>query len=144
MHVINIHAAHMPSMNNRYHHITLQSTLYSLTHRAYKDHIAVINITSYNGSKIGLSIDKINKWLREALYNKHALPRGTRLLSGTILQRSSSSFRGGDSIGVRVLILKTELSKREYKDVLSKTYVGAILLMHMYQGKGGGFNLQKV
>src|ERR1041384_1695563 len=107
MHVINIHAAHMPSMNNRYHHITLQGTLYSLTHRAYKDHKSVINITSYNGSKLGLSTGKINKWLREALYNKHALPRGTRLLSGTILQRSSSSFKGVTPSGVRVLILKT-------------------------------------
>src|SRR3954466_759752 len=94
MHVINIHAAHMPSMNSRYHHITLQSTLYRYTYRAYKDHMSVINITSYHGSKLGLSTDKFNKWLREALYNKHALPRGTRLLSGTILQRSTSSFRG--------------------------------------------------
>src|SRR3954466_11822029 len=91
MHVINIHAAYMSSVNNMYHHITL--------HRAYKDHMSVINITSYNGSKLGLSIDKINKWLREAFYNKHALSRGTRLLFGTILQRSTSSFRGGESIG---------------------------------------------
>ena len=34
--------------------------------------MAVINITTYNGSKLGLSTDKINKWLREALYNKHS------------------------------------------------------------------------
>src|SRR3954469_11133728 len=92
MHVINIHAAHMPSMNSRYHHITLQSTLYRLTHRAYKDHKYVTNITSYNGSKLGLSTDKVNKWLREALYNKHALPRGTRLLTGTTLAWSWLSF----------------------------------------------------
>src|SRR3954463_12943082 len=32
--------------------------------------------------------------------------------------------------------LKHKLSKREYKGVLSKTYRGAILLMHMFQGKG--------
>src|SRR3954468_4070485 len=106
MHVIDIHAAHMPSMNSRYHHITLQNTLYRYTHRSYKDHMSVINITSYNGSKLGMSTDKINKWLREALYNKHALPRGTRLLSGTILQKSSLSFRGVNPSGVRVLILK--------------------------------------
>src|SRR3954464_14619745 len=31
---------------------------------------------------------------------------------------------------------KHRISKRQYKVVLSKTYVGAILLMHMYQGKG--------
>src|SRR3954466_14888894 len=107
MRVITIHATHMSSMNSRYHHITLQSTLYLLTHRAYKDHMDVTNITSYNGSKLGLSTDKINKWLREALYNKHAFPRGARLLSGTTLQRSSSSFRGVTPSGVRVLILKT-------------------------------------
>src|SRR3954471_4009359 len=107
MHVITKHASHMSSMNNRYHHITLQVYLYLLTHRAYKDHISVIIITSYNRSKLGLCTDKINKWLREALYNKHALPRGTRLLSGSILQRSSSSFRGVTPLGVRVLILKT-------------------------------------
>ena len=34
----------------------------------------VINITSYNGRKLGLSTDKIKKWLREALFNIHALP----------------------------------------------------------------------
>src|SRR3954462_237620 len=100
MHVIIIHTAHMSSMNSRYHHITLQSiSLLTYIYREYKDHMSVINITSYNGSKLGLSTDKINKWLREALYNKNALPRGTRLLSGTILPRSTSSFRGGDSIG---------------------------------------------
>src|SRR3954470_9065301 len=33
--------------------------------------------------------------------------------------------------------LKHKLSKREYKGVLSKTYGGAILRMHMCQGKGG-------
>ena len=54
--------------------------------------MAVTNITSYNGSKLGLSTDKVNKWLREALFNKHALPRGTRLLSGTMLPRSTSSL----------------------------------------------------
>src|SRR4051812_3369387 len=31
--------------------------------------------------------------------------------------------------------LKHKLSKHEYKGVVSKTYGGAILLMHMYQGK---------
>ena len=61
------------------------------------------NITSYNESKIGLSTDKINKWLREALYNKHALPRGTRLNYTT---KVIVELQGGDSIGVRVLILK--------------------------------------
>src|SRR3954464_4190513 len=31
---------------------------------------------------------------------------------------------------------KHRISKRQYKVVLSKTYVGTILLMHMYQSKG--------
>src|SRR3954468_7076438 len=61
----NIHAAHMSSMNSRYYHITLQSTLYRLTHRAYKDHKNVINITSYNGSKLGLSTDKVTNGLEK-------------------------------------------------------------------------------
>ena len=104
--------------------------------------MAVTNSTSYNGSKLGLSTDKINKWLREALYNKHALPRGTRLLTGTTLawswlslhlQTSGSTWNPPSD---RWVHLKHKLSKREYKGVLSKTYRGAILLMHMYQGKG--------
>src|SRR3954466_734506 len=141
MHVIIIHAAHMSSMNSRYHHITLQSTLYRLTHIAYKDHKDVTNITSYNGSKLGLSTDKINKWLREALYNKHALPRGNQAADWyyTSLVLVLSSFFGLQievTFGDRWVHLKRKLSKREYKGVLSKTYRGAILLMHMYQGKG--------
>src|SRR3954471_22215820 len=106
MHVIIIHAAHMSSMNSRYHHITLQSTPYRLTHRAYKDHMSAINITSYNGSKLGLSTDKINKWLREALYNKHALPQGTILLYGTILKWSTSIFRSVTPSGSEVILYK--------------------------------------
>src|SRR3954469_10304417 len=47
----------------------------------------------------------------------------------------SSSGRRPPS-GSVVSSLKHKLSKREYKDVLSKTYIGTILLMHMYQGKG--------
>src|SRR4051812_46063203 len=39
--------------------------------------------------------------------------------------------------------LKHRIRKREYKVVLSKTYVRTILLMHMYQGKGRwGFNAE--
>src|SRR4051812_19418666 len=104
MHVIIIHATHMSSMNSRYHDITLQRVSLLTDTYIYKDHKDVTNITSYNGSKLGLSTYKINKWLREALYNKHALPRGTRLLFGTILQRSTSSFRSVTPSGVRVLI----------------------------------------
>src|SRR3954465_2958034 len=94
MHVINIHATRMSSMSSRYHHITLQSTLYRLTHRAYKDHKDVINITPYNGSKLGLNTDKFNKWLREAVYNKHARPRRNQAADWdyTSLVLFSSSF----------------------------------------------------
>src|ERR1041384_5955095 len=49
---------------------------------------------------------------------------------------STSSSRRRPPLGSVVLSLKHKLSKREYKDVLSKTYRGTILLMHMYQGKG--------
>src|SRR3954469_26014932 len=49
---------------------------------------------------------------------------------------STSSSRGRPPSGSVVSALKHKLSKREYKDVLNKTYRGAILLMHMFQGKG--------
>ena len=97
--------------------------------------MAVINITSYNGSKLGLSTYKINKWLREALYNIQALARGTRLLSRIILQRSTSSFRSVTPS--RSGFSSKNINKqREYKVVLSKTYVRTILLMLKFQGKG--------
>ena len=38
--------------------------------------MAVTNNTSFNGSKLGLSTDKINKWLREALYNNMPFHEG--------------------------------------------------------------------
>src|SRR3954469_1476353 len=47
----------------------------------------------------------------------------------------SSSFGPKPTSG-RWVHLKHRISKCEYKVVLSKTYVGTILLMHMYQGKG--------
>src|SRR3954469_9358867 len=104
--------------------------------------MSAINITSYNGRKLGLSTDKFNKWLG-ILVNIHALPRGTRLLSGTILPRSTSSFRSVTPSGSGSY-LKHRISKLEYKVVLSKTYIRTILLMHMYQGKGRwGFIMQK-
>ena len=102
--------------------------------------MSLINITSYNGSKLGLSTDKFNKWLREALYNKHALPRGTRLLSGTILPRSTSSFTKVTPSGSGSY-LKHRISKRESKVVLNKTYIRTTLLMLTFQGKGGGVSI---
>src|SRR3954471_23416447 len=97
--------------------------------------MAVINITSYNRRKLGPSTDKINKWLREALFNIHALPRGTRLLPGTILQWSTSSFRTVPPSGSG-FSSKNIISKCEYKVVLSKTYIRSILLILKFQGKG--------
>src|SRR4051812_25905402 len=49
---------------------------------------------------------------------------------------STSSSRRRPPSGSVVSSLKHKLSKCEYKDVLSKTYIGTILLVHMYQGKG--------
>src|SRR4051812_45749673 len=143
MHVIIIHATHMSSMNSRYHDITLQRVSLLTDTYIYKDHKDVTNITSYNGSKLGLSTYKVNKWLREALYNKHALPRGNQAADWdyTSLVLVLSSFfelQVEDTFGDRWVHLKRKLSKREYEVVLIKTYGGAILLMHMYQGKGGG------
>ena len=62
-------------------------------------------------------------------------PRGTGLLSGTILLQSASSLRQELPSGILVSSLKHKISKREYKDVLSKTYIRTTLLMLMYQGK---------
>src|SRR3954463_13671510 len=105
MHAIIIHAAHMSGMNNRYHHITLQSTLMT-SHRAYKDHMAVINITSYNRSKLGLSTEKINKWLREALSSNVPFHEGPDCcLDYTTVV--NIELQGGDSIGGPGSYLKT-------------------------------------
>src|ERR1041385_4714730 len=137
MHLIIIYAAHVPSMNSRYHHITLQSTSLLLTHRAYKDHMSVINITSYNGSKLGLSTDKFNKWLREALYIKHALPRGTGLLSGTILPKSTSSFMKVTPSGLSSH-LKHRIGNRESKSYSARLTSELYYSCSSIKVKGGG------
>src|SRR4051812_11373640 len=49
---------------------------------------------------------------------------------------STSSSRRRPPSGSVVSSLKHKLTKCEYKYVLSKTYIGTILVMHMYQGKG--------
>src|SRR3954467_10777874 len=59
-----------------------------------------------------------------------------------MLPRSTSSFRSMTPSGSG-FHLKHRISKHEYKVVLRKTYIGTILLMHMYQGKGRwGFNAE--
>src|ERR1041385_3390458 len=52
--------------------------------------------------------------------------QGQRQASGRRLHRGPGSH------------LKHRISKREYKVVLSKTYIRTILLMLKFQGKGGG------
>src|SRR4051812_34572808 len=92
------------------------------------------------GSKVGLSTDKFNKWLKKPYLNTSP-PRGnqsadweyTSLVLVLVFTRRAPRRNHLRNWWVH---LKHKLSKREYKVVLSKTYGGAILLMHMYQGKG--------
>src|SRR3954469_3173512 len=93
-----------------------------------------------HGSKVGLSTDKFNKWLKKPSL-KTSPPRGNQsadwdytslALVGVFILRAPSRINLRD----RWVHLKHKLSKREYKGVLRKTYGGAILLMQMYQGKG--------
>src|SRR3954471_23351191 len=99
-------------------------------------------IQHYNkhGSKLGLSTDKFNKWLKKP-YLKTSPPRGNKsadwdytslVLVLVFIHRAPRRSH----LRYRWVHLKHRLSKREYRVVLSKTYGGAILLMHMYQGKG--------
>src|ERR1041384_6841799 len=142
MHVINIHAAHMSCMNSRYHCNSLQSIhlLITLTECTQRSQACDPTLQHTSGSKVCLSTDKFNKWVREALTKNKPSTREqssdwdytSLVLLGVFVLRASvrSHHRS------RWVHLKHRLSKREYKVVLSKTYVGTILLMHMYQGKG--------
>ena len=64
----------------------------------------MINITSYNGSKLGLSIDKINKWLREALFNIHSPSTRDQTAVWNYTSLVHVKLQEGESIGVWVLI----------------------------------------
>ena len=66
--------------------------------------MSVINITSYNGRKLGLGIDNINKWLREALFNKHSPSTMDHTAVWNYTTKVNVELWVGDSIGVRVLI----------------------------------------
>ena len=108
MHVINIHAAHMPCMNSRYHCNSLQSThlLITLTECTQRSQACDPTLQQTSGSKVGLSTDKFNKWLREALSkNKPSTRDQTAVWNYTT--KVIVELQGGDSFGVRVLILKT-------------------------------------
>src|SRR3954463_4773356 len=134
MHVIIIHAAHMSSMNSRYHHITLQSTsLLTYIYIIQRSHVCD-HITSYIGSKLGLSIDKFKNGLEKPCKQTCPSTRDQTAVWNYVtkvdveLQLMTPSGSG--------FYLKHRISKREYKVVLSKTYIRTKLLMHMYQGKG--------
>src|ERR1041385_3329016 len=95
------------------------------------------------GRKVGLSTDKFNKWLREALsINKpfHEDQSSHWEYTSLISRRAPGRIH----LRGQWVHLKHRISKREYKVVLSKTYVGAILLMHMYQGKGRWSSIAEV
>src|SRR3954466_13502321 len=73
--------------------------------------------------------------LRSLIENTTTLQRAEAAVWNYMTWSTSSSRRRPPS-GSVVLSLKHKLRKREYIDVVSKTYIGTILLMHMYRGKG--------
>src|SRR3954471_7708983 len=86
MHVLNIHAAYMSSVNNRYHHISLQSlqlylTLIECTKRSQ---VCDPTLQHTSGSKLCLGTDKFNKCLKKPYLNTSP-PRGNSHLTGTTL-----------------------------------------------------------
>src|SRR3954470_6843395 len=94
MHVINIHAAHMPCMNNRYHCNSLQSIhIIDNSHRVHTEITSDPTLQQTSGSKVCLSTDKFNKWLKKPYLNTSP-PRGNSRLTGTTLawSWSESSF----------------------------------------------------
>src|ERR1043165_2153202 len=71
MHVINIHAAHTPCMNSRYHCNSLQSIhlLITLIECTQRSQTCDPTLQQTIGSKVGLSTDKFNKWLKKPYLN---------------------------------------------------------------------------
>ena len=69
--------------------------------------MAVIIITSYNGNKLGLSTDRINKWLRKALYNKHSPSTRDQTAIWDYTTKVNVELQEGASIGGRGSHLKT-------------------------------------
>src|SRR4051812_5159323 len=98
-------------------------------------------IQHYNkhGIKVGLSTDKFNKCLKKPYLNTSP-PRGNQsadwdytslVLVLVFIRPAPRRIHLRD----RWVHLKHKLRKREYKVIFNKTYIGAILLMHMFQGK---------
>ena len=78
MHVINIHATYMSSVNSMYHHITLQSLhLYWLSYIEYtqRSQDCYPTLHQYNGRNLCLGTEKFNKWLKKPYLNISP-PRG--------------------------------------------------------------------
>src|SRR3954465_16070335 len=138
MHVIDIHASYMSSVNSRYHHISLQSIQLYLTLTEYTQRSRDRDPTLQQacGSKLCLGTDKFNKCLKKPYLNASP-PRGNQSADWDYTSLVfSRRARGRIHLQGQWVHLKHKLRKREYKVVLSNTYVGAILLMQMYQGKG--------
>src|SRR3954469_25782183 len=98
-------------------------------------------IQHYNkhGRKVGLSTDKFKKCLKNPYLNTSP-PRGDQSAdwdyTSLVFTRRAP---GRIHLRGQWVHLKHKFGKREYKVVLNKTYVGAILLTHMDQGKGRWF-----
>ena len=69
--------------------------------------MAVTIIKSYNGSKLGLSTDKINKCLRESLYNKQSPSKRDQTAVWDYTTKVNVELQVSDSIGVPGSHLKT-------------------------------------
>src|SRR3954468_21620761 len=94
-------------------------------------------------SKVGLSTDKFNKWLKKPYLNTSP-PRGNQSADWDYTSLVfSRRARGRIHLRGQWVHLKHRISKREYKVVLSKTYIGAIYSCTCIKAKGGGVQLQK-
>ena len=75
-----------------------------------------------NGSKVGLSTDKFNKWLREALSINKPFHEGTSRLTGTTLAWSSVvDIEEESTFGVSGFIQNIE-----YANVSTKSYLARL------------------
>ena len=85
---------------------------------------------------------RLTNGLRSLKENTRTLQREHAAVWNYTTQSTSSSKQRPPSVSV-VSSLKHKISKSEYKDVLSKTYIRPTLLMLKFQGKGRwGFNAE--
>src|SRR3954465_10832905 len=80
----NIHAAHMPCMNSRYHCNSLQSIHFieTLTECTQRSQACDPTLHQTSGSKLCLGTDKFNKWLKKPYLNTSP-PGGNSRLTRT-------------------------------------------------------------